>query len=340
MGRMPAKVAINGYGTVGKRLADAVAAQDDMEIVGVTKTRPTFEARTAVARGYALYTAKTHRAAFREAGIEPEGTLEDLLGEADIVLDGTPKGSGYRPIYEKAGVKAVWQGGEKHTLTGLSFNANVNYEAALGADRLRVPSCNTTGLIRTLYPLQSRFGVEDVNAVLVRRAADPGDTERGPINAIVPELHVPSHHGPDVQSVLEGLPIQTIAVKVPTTMMHLHAVMVDLEGEATTEEVLEVWRDTPRLRFVRGAEGITSTAQIMELARDLHRPRSDLYEIAVWEDGVHVQDHTLYYFQAVHQEADVIPENVDAIRAMLEMEPEKERSIRKTDLALGIPTAF
>ncbi len=337
---MPAKVAINGYGTVGKRLADAVAAQDDMEIVGVTKTRPTFEARTAVARGYSLYTAKAHQAAFREVGIEPEGTLEDLLGEADVVLDGTPPGSGYRPIYERARVKAVWQGGEEHALTGLSFNANVNYRAALGADRLRVPSCNTTGLIRTLYPLQSRFGVEDVNAVLVRRAADPGDTKHGPINAIVPELRVPSHHGPDVQSVLEGLPIQTIALKVPTTMMHVHAVTVDLEGEATTEEVLEVWRDTPRLRFVRGAEGITSTAHIMELARDLQRPRSDLYEIAVWEEGVHVQNHTLYYFQAVHQEADVIPENVDAIRAMLEMESVKERSIRKTDRALGIPTAF
>ncbi|MFQ5553494.1 MAG: type II glyceraldehyde-3-phosphate dehydrogenase, partial [Thermoplasmata archaeon] len=225
---MTAKVAINGYGTVGKRLADAVAAQDDMEIVGVTKTRPTFEARTAVTRGYPLYTAsKSHLAAFREAGMKPEGTLEELLSEADLVLDGTPKGSGYQPVYEKAGVKAVWQGGEKHALTGLSFNAYANYEEALGADQLRVPSCNTTGLIRTLYPLQSNFEVEDVNAVMVRRAADPWDTGRGPINAIVPELRVPSHHGPDVRSVLKELPIQTIAVKVPTTMMHLHAVTVD-----------------------------------------------------------------------------------------------------------------
>ncbi|MEE9593340.1 MAG: type II glyceraldehyde-3-phosphate dehydrogenase [Thermoplasmata archaeon] len=338
---MTAKVAINGYGTVGKRLADAVAAQDDMEVVGVTKTRPTFEARTALARGYPLYAAaKEHLAAFEEAGMRVDGTLEDLLGEADIVLDGTPKESGYQPVYEKAGVKAVWQGGEKHALAGLSFNAYANYEAALGADQLRVPSCNTTGLIRTLYPLQAQFTVENVNAVMVRRAADPWDTGRGPINAIVPDLHVPSHHGPDVQSVLAGLPIQTIAVKVPTTMMHLHAVTVNLGGEVTAEEILGAWRDAPRLRFVRGAEGITSTAQVMELARDLQRPRSDLYEIAVWEDGIHVQDHTLYFFQAVHQEADVVPENVDAIRAMLELASERKESIRKTDLALGIPTAF
>ena len=32
------KVAINGYGTIGKRVADAVDAQDDMTVVGVTKT--------------------------------------------------------------------------------------------------------------------------------------------------------------------------------------------------------------------------------------------------------------------------------------------------------------
>ena len=30
------------YGTIGKRVADAVACQDDMEIIGVTKTRPVF----------------------------------------------------------------------------------------------------------------------------------------------------------------------------------------------------------------------------------------------------------------------------------------------------------
>ena len=34
---MVIKGAINGYGTIGKRVADAVDAQDDMEIIGVTK---------------------------------------------------------------------------------------------------------------------------------------------------------------------------------------------------------------------------------------------------------------------------------------------------------------
>ena len=335
---MPAKVAVNGYGTIGKRVADAVALQDDMEVVGVSKMSPNFEARLAVEKGYALYaTTKDALPKFEKAGIKVHGVLEDLLKESDLVVDATPEESGFKPAYEKAGVKAIWQGGEEHSLTNLSFNAGANYAEALGADFVRVPSCNTTGLIRTLYPLDAHLGIDRVLAVMVRRATDPGDSKKGPINAIEPELEMPSHHGPDVQSVLPKLNIHTIAVKVPTTIMHLHAVSVQLKRKATSAQVLDAWRRAPRIKFVKGAEGVKSTAQIMEIARDLGRPRSDLYEIAVWEDGVHVVDGTqLYYFQAVHQESDVVPENVDAIRAMLELEKDGRKSIEKTDRTLGI----
>ncbi|MFH1450559.1 MAG: glyceraldehyde 3-phosphate dehydrogenase NAD-binding domain-containing protein, partial [archaeon] len=68
------KVAINGYGTIGKRVADAVSKQDDMEIVGVTKTRPTWEAKSAVEKGYKLYCGvPENTGAFEEAGIKIEG---------------------------------------------------------------------------------------------------------------------------------------------------------------------------------------------------------------------------------------------------------------------------
>lgn len=41
--------------------------------------------------------------------------------------------------------------------------------------------------------------------------------------------------------------------------------------------------------------------------------------------------------QAVHQESDTaVPENIDAIRALLEMESDNEKSIAKTNKAMGI----
>ena len=42
------KVAINGFGTIGKRVAEAVVAQDDMVIIVVTKTGPSFGCDLAV----------------------------------------------------------------------------------------------------------------------------------------------------------------------------------------------------------------------------------------------------------------------------------------------------
>jgi glyceraldehyde-3-phosphate dehydrogenase (NAD(P)) len=38
----------------------------------------------------------------------------------------------------------------------------------------------------------------------------------------------------------------------------------------------------------------------------------------------------------VHQEAIVVPENIDAIRAMFELERDKFKSIEKTNKSLGI----
>ena len=90
---MTIKVAINGYGTIGKRVADAVDAQDDMEIVGVTKTRPAFGCDLAVRKGYPIYCTfddKDRIAAFAAAGYTCHGGLSDLLKIADIVIDCSP----------------------------------------------------------------------------------------------------------------------------------------------------------------------------------------------------------------------------------------------------------
>ena len=88
---MTVKVAINGYGTIGKRVADAVSLQDDMEIVGVTKTRPTWEARMALEKGFDLYIAKPENIeGFKDAGMNVSGDIDDLLGMCDIVIDCTP----------------------------------------------------------------------------------------------------------------------------------------------------------------------------------------------------------------------------------------------------------
>jgi glyceraldehyde-3-phosphate dehydrogenase/erythrose-4-phosphate dehydrogenase len=89
------RVAVNGYGTIGKRVADAVAAQDDMEVVGVSKTHPSPEAFVAAERGYPLYIADmAARPAFEKADLPVAGSVEEMIAKADVVVDATPAGVG------------------------------------------------------------------------------------------------------------------------------------------------------------------------------------------------------------------------------------------------------
>ncbi len=336
---MTVKVAINGYGTIGKRTTYAIKNQDDMEIVGVTKTRPSYEARLAIKEGIPLYAAnEERRTVFEGEGIETMGTLEDLLEEVDLVVDSTPSGIGekYWPLYEERGVKAIFQGGESHRVSGISFNSFANYHESWGARFVRVVSCNTTGLIRTLFPLDRVFGIEDVFASLIRRGADPGDVKGALLNAVEPALDLPTHHGPDVRTIMPWLNINTMAVKTPTTRMHVHCIRCETKKKCNERRILSIWDNVPRIKFVSGKHGIKSSAQIMELARDLDRPRGDFMEIIVWEDGVKCSDGSLYYYQAIHQESDVVPEIVDCIRSMMKLERDPMKSIRKTDRSLGI----
>ncbi|KCZ72417.1 glyceraldehyde 3-phosphate dehydrogenase (NAD(P)+) [Candidatus Methanoperedens nitroreducens] len=337
---MKAKVAINGYGTIGKRVADAVAAQDDMEITGVVKTRPSFEARIAQEKGYDLYTtARENIEQFKKSDIKVSGTLDDLLDKADIVIDATPGdiGAEYKELYNKHGIKAIWQGGEEHELAGFSFNSEANYKEAIGRDFARVVSCNTTGLVRVLYALDTAYGIRKARVTLMRRAADPNDIKTGPINALVPDpIKLPSHHGPDVNSILPHVDVTTMAVKTSTTLMHLHALNIELKDTPGEDAIINLFKERPRIRLVSSSDRIKSTAEAMEFAKDMGRPRGDVWENVVWKDSISISKGELYFFQAIHQEADVVPENVDAIRAMLELERDGARSIAKTNKILGI----
>ncbi|HIH73817.1 MAG TPA: glyceraldehyde-3-phosphate dehydrogenase, partial [Methanosarcina sp.] len=70
-------------------------------------------------------------------------------------------------------------------------------------------------------------------------------------------------------------------------------------------------------------------------ARDMGRPRNDMWENCIWPESITVDKNEFYFFQAIHQESITIPENVDAIRAMMELESDGAKSIEKTNKSLG-----
>jgi glyceraldehyde-3-phosphate dehydrogenase (NAD(P)) len=334
------RVAINGYGTIGKRVADAVAKQGDMEVVGVAKTRPNFEAERAAEKGFPLFIGGEGKASeFEAAGLKIAGTVEEMLARADVVVDATPDkvGKENRKLYDAAQIRAVFQGGEKAEVAEVSFNALGNYAAAKGKHRVRVVSCNTTGISRAVSVVLPKWGVERWDVTLVRRAADPSESKKGPINGIVPTFQLPSHHGPDVKTIFPGLPISTSAMVVPTTLMHVHVNRVRLRSPPKdVGEIVAAFRTTPRFRLFAPWERVDGTPQVMEFARGRGLGSGDLYENAVWQDGVGLDAADAFFFQGIHQESVTVPENVDAIRAMFELAPDAATSIATTDRALGL----
>jgi glyceraldehyde-3-phosphate dehydrogenase (NAD(P)) len=334
------RVAVNGYGVIGKRVADAVAKQNDMQLAGVVEVVADWRPRVAIKRGMPLFgAAPEHAEAMRRSGLKVAGTLEDLLGQVDVVVDCTPKKVAAKNVetYRRRGLKFIVEGGEQHSVTGHSFVAESNYASAFGRDSTRVVSCNTTSVVRTLSALKRAGLLRKARGTLLRRATDPWEShEDGIMNTLVPEAEIPSHQGPDARTVDPDLDVVTMAVKVPETLAHLHYWSVEMTRAASKEEVLAAFRTSTRIALIRYADGLPALNAVKELMSDAGRPRADLYEVALWEDMLKVQGNELFYAYMVDNQAIVVPETIDAIRALTSAEREASASIAKTDAALGV----
>lgn len=334
------RVAINGYGVIGKRVADAVNRQPDMEVAGVADVTSDWRIGVAFSKGLSVFAATDEAfARLRDKGRPAVGKLNDLLDVADVVVDCTPKrvAAGNVAAYQSAGMKFIVQGGEKHSVTGHSFVAESSYAGAVGRDSTRVVSCNTTSVVRTLTALKAAGLLGSARGTLLRRATDPWEShESGIMNTLVPEPDIPSHQGPDAQSVDPDLDVVTMAVKVPETLAHLHYWNVRLTRKADKAEVLAAFRQSDRIALIRGDEGQSAINTVKEWMLDIGRPHGDLYEVALWEDMLTVQGQELFYAYMVDNQAIVIPETIDAIRAICRIDDEAVRSMSTTNTALGI----
>jgi glyceraldehyde-3-phosphate dehydrogenase (NAD(P)) len=337
---MKKKIALIGYGVIGKRVADAIALQNDMELSGVCDVISDWRIHTAVNKGYSIYAANDDaHSEMSKAGIIVLGKMHDLLIKSDLVVDCTPKKIAAKniEIYKEMGLKFILQGGEKHESTGHSFSAENNYASALNRNSTRVVSCNTTSILRTLTALKKAELLKSARGTLLRRATDPWESHLGGImNTLVPEKDIPSHQGPDAKSVDPELDVITVAVKVPETLSHLHYWNVKLSRKASKDEVIEAFKLSSRITFINYADGLVSNNTIKEKYLDMGRPWGDMYEVALWQDMLTVEGDELFYAYVVDNQAIVIPETIDAIRALTGMQASAEVSITETNKSLGI----
>jgi glyceraldehyde-3-phosphate dehydrogenase (NAD(P)) len=334
------KVGVAGFGVIGQRLADGVARQEDMELVGVADVAATLPVRALAERGmpYRVFAAAPGaKETLTEAGIPVSGDFDDLIGEVDIMLDAAPGGIGARnkEKYQTAGVKAVFQGGEAGEVADVFFHGYANYDAGVGRDYLKLTSCNTTGLIRTIDCLDRGVGIEKVAITIIRRVADPGDTHRGLVDSLQIEP-IPNHQAVDLMNIMPHIDATGILVHTPVTHGHIITIVATPTGSMTKEEAVDAFEAHPRIRVVRIADGFDTNTSLFNYARYLGHPRGDMYEVGLFEETVGMSGGDLMFAINIPQESVVIPETIDGIRAALEMQTDRLEAVGRTNQYLGM----
>ena len=334
------KVGVAGFGVIGQRLADGAARQEDMELVGVADVAPTLPVRALAESGmpYRMFAAAPGATdALTAAGIPVSGEFDDLLAEVDIMLDAAPGGIGAKnkEKYVQRGVKAIFQGGEKSEVADVFFHGYANYEKGLGQNYLKLTSCNTTGLIRTVDCLDRTIGIDKTAITIIRRVADPGDTHRGLVDSLQMEP-IPNHQAVDLMNIMPHIDATGLLVHTPVTHGHIITIVATPKHKTTPDEVIEAFEAHPRIRVVRIADGFTTNTSLFNYARFLGHKRGDMYEVGLFEETVGMSGEDVMFAVNIPQESVVIPETIDGIRAALRLQEDRLEAVGMTNQYLGM----
>ena len=271
-----------------------------------------------------------------------QGSISNLLSEVEVVVDVTPSGVGKKNkenFYSKYKVKCVFQAGEPLEVADIqAFMSTVNYEDARKASSVRIPSPTAVSLTRTLKPLDAEFGIKHVMCTLIRPGTEPMRGHRGPVDTIVPDKpYVAGKTLRDEMRQMFPKDILFTSLTVPSMLLAVEVIVVDLERRASTEKVIDLLCRIPRSIVVRSDMGLHSTDAIFEYIRRVACPSADIYEACIWHEHVETINSRLKLVQAFDPHCVQTPEVIDAIRALANTTT-LEKSLKLTDEALKILT--
>ena len=326
------RVFINGYGSIGSRIATFLLDDPQVEIVGVGKHSPDSNVTRAISNGHDVYVPESRLDAFNDYKIR--GTIESALQKSDIVIDASPGGSGYEnkiKLYEPNNIPAIYQGGESITgpraVSDIIFNSRINYDSAKNKKHVMQGSCNVTGMGRILMPILTTYRsvVSRIDVVLVRRWADIEQTSKDVPDTI--EMTQSPHHGEDVMAALSShntqdnsqkpISLHVRAVKVPTRQMHLHIMDIRFSSEdsatVAASEIHNMLIKEPGIAVLYTAK---DTAQIRECAKNMGFNFVDTNLIHVHANMTVLSGDTIQLMYSDDQTGIVIPENHMLLQAM------------------------
>jgi len=322
------KVFVNGYGSIGSRIAQFIQDDPEIEVLEIGKHSPDYKVGDAVANGFSVFVPKSKEDDFKEFDIA--GNIETILDECDLIIDASPGGHGFKNkinLYEPKNLMAVYQGGESVTgenaVSDLLFNSRVNYSEAFEKKHVMQGSCNVTGMGKILHPLRKKYGskIKRFDVTLVRRSADIEQIDKDVIDTI--ELTQSPHHAEDVKSYLgKDSPLFVRAIKVPTRQMHLHIMDVRFDGKAPpVNEIHDLFKDEFGIAVLWTANG---TKDVRDFANTMNFSFKDTNMIHIHANMTVNIDDTIQIMYSDDQTGIVIPENHMLMQAMLFKKPYTE----------------
>jgi glyceraldehyde-3-phosphate dehydrogenase (NAD(P)) len=334
-----AKIFINGYGNIGRRLASVLSHDKEIQFVGIAKYTPDEKVNEALENRFDVYVPENIINEFTEKKYDVAGTLTEAIDGSDLVIDAAKEGAGYdnkKNLYEPMKKRAIFQGGEdRHgdrSVAEMIHNSRVNYDKALGRRYVIQGSCNVSGMGRIMQPLIETFGdeIRRFDVSLIRRWADLEDSKE--VRDSI-EWDKDPHHQDDVKDFIPSVNLYVDAFKVPSRMMHLHNMLIHFKDKAPSKDVVtETFRKEFGIAILNSAKG---TADIRKRAFQLGFQHGDTNMIHIHTEVLKVQDNILKISYSDDQTGMVIPENYMLIQSMIYGRSRGD-AIKKTDNLFGI----
>ena len=315
------KVFVNGYGSIGSRIAKFIKDDSDIHLIGIGKHTSNEKVQDAIDEGFLVYVPEDKIEDFKDYKIT--GTIESVLDQCDLVIDTSPSGSGFsnkKNLYEPKSVKAIYQGGETifgdKTVSDILFNSRANYDKVFDKKHVVQGSCNVTGMGRILKPLREKYGdsLSRFDVTLIRRWYDLEQTDKQLVDTI--ELTESPHHGEDVKSYFgNDAQLFVRAIKVPTRQMHLHIIDIRFKNNApSVDEIHELFKNEYGVVVLWTANG---TKDVREFAESTKFSFKDTNMIHIHGNMTKCIGDTVQLMYSDDQTGIVIPENHMLLQAML-----------------------
>jgi len=314
-------VFVNGYGSIGSRIAEFIKDDSEINIIGIGKHSPDEKVDLAIKNGFSVYVPQKKIDNFKNYNIS--GSIESVLSDCDLVIDASPEGHGFinkKNLYEPNNIMAIYQGGETiygdNAVSDLIFNSRVNYKKVFQKKHVMQGSCNVTGMGKILEPLRNKYGSNLIrfDITLVRRWADLDQPDKQLVDTIEMSQH--PHHGNDVKSYFgKDAPLFVRAIKVPTRQMHLHIMDIRFSGTApNVDEIHSLFKAENGIAVLWTA---TNTKDVRDFANTMKFSFKDTNMVHIHANMSVAINDTVQIMYSDDQTGIVIPENHMLMQAML-----------------------